>query len=376
MQQTEPDAMGGPLHTYRARVADGTITSDPGQAMALEKLQLLWNRLGERKANPAPKSRGLFGFGKKAEPEPQLNGIYLYGGVGIGKSMMMDLFHADAPVQKKRRVHFHDFMQSIHAELRTERAKGTPDPLGPIAARIAAEARLLCFDEMQVTDIADAMILGRLFQGLFEAGVVVVATSNRHPTDLYKNGLNRHLFVPFIEMIERRLDVLHVSGPPDYRKIDADRGGVYFAPENDANRRAFDDLWRSFCGTAVPFPAMLNLQGRFVELPLATKTAVRAGFLDLCAKPLGAGDYLLLAKTYPTVFLEGVPILTPEKKDQAKRFVTLVDALYEAHARVVMLAAAEPEALYPTGDGSFEFERTASRLMEMRTERYLEKLAA
>jgi len=345
--------------------------------MALEKLQLLWNRLGERKkAAPERKSRGLFGFGKKADPEPQLNGIYLYGGVGIGKSMMMDLFYADAPVEKKRRVHFHDFMQRIHADLREERAKGTPDPLVPIAKRIAAEARLLCFDEMQVTDIADAMILGRLFEGLFEAGVVVVATSNRHPTGLYKNGLNRTLFVPFIEMIEQRLDVLHVEGPPDYRKIDADRGGVYFAPDDDTTSRAFDDLWRSYCGDATPFPAMLNLQGRYVELPLATKTAVRAGFLDLCAKPLGAGDYLLLAKTYPTIFIEHVPVLSPEKRDQAKRFVTLVDALYEARARVVILAAAEPEALYPAGDGAFEFERTASRLMEMRTEKYLEKLAA
>jgi len=369
--------MGGPLHTYRARVADGSVTSDPGQAMALEKLQLLWNRLGERRsAIPAPRSRGFFGFGKKAAPEPQLNGLYLYGGVGIGKSMMMDLFHADAPVDKKRRTHFHDFMQEIHAALREERTKGTPDPLGPIAKRIAAETRLLCFDEMQVTDIADAMILARLFEGLFEAGVVVVATSNRHPTDLYKNGLNRHLFEPFIELIQQKLDVLHVSGPPDYRKIDAGRGGVYFAPDDAANRQAFDDLWRSFCGEATPFPAMLNLQGRFVELPLATKTEVRAGFTDLCAKPLGPGDYLLLAKTYPTVFLEDVPILTPARRDQAKRFVTLIDALYEAHARLVILAAADPEALYPTGDGSFEFERTASRLMEMRTEKYLEKLAA
>ncbi len=368
--------MGGPLHTYRARVADGTITSDPGQAMALEKLQLLWDRLAKRGGAPAPRKRGLFGFGRKAEPVPVPNGLYLYGGVGIGKSMMMDLFYADAPVERKRRVHFHDFMQGIHAELRAERARGTTDPLGPIAARIAAAARLLCFDEMQVTDIADAMILARLFDGLFEAGVVVVATSNRHPADLYKNGLNRHLFVPFIETILERLDVLHVDGPPDYRKIEADRGGVYFAPDDAENRAAFDALWRSYCGAATPFPAMLTLQGRSIDLPLATKTAVRAGFADLCARPLGPGDYLLLAKTYPTVFLEDVPLLAPAKRDQARRFVTLIDALYEARSRLVTLAAAEPEALYPEGDGAFEFERTASRLMEMRSEKYLSKLAA
>ena len=369
--------MAGPLHTYRARVADGTITSDPGQAMALEKLQLLWNRLGERRSErPAPRSRGLFGFGRKAEPEPRLNGLYLYGGVGIGKSMMMDLFHADAPVEKKRRVHFHDFMQEVHAALREERARGTSDPLGPIAARIAEEARLLCFDEVQVTDIADAMILKRLFEGLFEAGVVVVATSNRHPTDLYKNGLNRHLFEPFIALIQERLDVLHVDGPPDYRKIDANRGGVYFAPATQENRRAFDDLWRSFCDGETPEPATLALQGRSLVVPLAAGDAMRATFADLCAKPLGAGDYLLLARTYPTVFVEGIPVLSPARRDEAKRFVTLVDALYEARARLVILAAAEPEALYREGDNAFEFERTASRLLEMRTEKYLSKLAA
>lgn len=369
--------MEGPLHIYRQRVAEGMIKSDPGQAMALEKLQLLWNRLNERKTAAAvPRKRGLFGFGRKPEPDPQPNGLYLYGGVGIGKSMMMDLFHAHAPVEKKRRVHFHDFMQEVHAELRKERVKGTPDPLGPISTRIAEDARLLCFDEMQVTDIADAMILGRLFEGLFDAGVVVVTTSNRHPTDLYKNGLNRHLFVPFIETIMEKLDVLHVDGPPDYRKLDAERGGVYFSPDTKENRAAFDDLWRSFCGPATPFPAMLNLQGRYVELPLATKTAVRASFADLCAKPLGPGDYLLLAKTYPTVFLDAVPVLSSERRDQAKRFVTLIDALYEARTRLVMLAAAEPEALYVKGDGAFEFERTVSRLVEMRSEKYLSTLAA
>lgn len=368
--------MSGPIHTYRARVADGSVTSDPGQAMALEKLQLLWNRLGERRGGkPAPRARGLFGFGRKAPPEPRLAGLYLYGGVGIGKSMMMDLFFDDAPVEKKRRVHFHDFMQGIHADLRAERAKGTADPLGPIAARIAEEARLLCFDEMQVTDIADAMILSRLFEGLFDAGVVVVATSNRHPTELYENGLNRHLFEPFIDLIQKRLDVLHVDGPPDYRRIDADRGGVYFAPDTEENRQAFEALWRSFSHGETPAPATLSHQGHDIAVPLATGTAARAGFDDLCARALGAGDYLLLAKTYDTVFVEGVPVLSPEMRDRAKRFVTLIDALYEAHARLVILAAAEPEALYRHGDGAFEFQRTASRLIEMRTEKYLAALA-
>lgn len=372
-QQKPPEeSMSGPLHSYRALVQNGSITSDPGQAMALEKLQLLWNRLSSLKPAGETRSRGLFGFGRKqAQAEPALNGLYLYGGVGIGKSMMMDMFYSDAPIEPKKRIHFHDFMQQVHAALRVQRSKGTEDPLRIVAADIASETRLLCFDEMQVTDIADAIILGRLFQGLFDANVVIVATSNRHPKDLYKNGLNRHLFVPFIEMIEEKLDILHVTGPPDYRKADAARGGVYFAPNTDETRTAFDALWRSFCGEATPFPAMLNLQGRFIELPLATKTAMRAGFRDLCAKPLGAADYLLIAKSYRTVFLEGVPVLSPERRDQAKRFVTLVDALYEAKSRLVMLADAEPEDLYIKGDGAFEFERTASRLTEMRSERYL-----
>lgn len=362
--------MSGPLHRYRALVKDGSIISDPGQNMALEKLQMLWGRLGEVRP-AAQKSRGLFGFGRKTAPEPTLNGLYLYGGVGIGKSMMMDMFYKDAPIEPKRRIHFHDFMQDVHRRLRIQRTKGTEDPLSVVGEELAAEARLLCFDEVQVTDIADAMILGRLFEVMFAANVVIVATSNRHPKDLYKNGLNRHLFVPFIEKLEARLDILHVSGPPDYRKQEAERGGVYFAPVEDTTRAAFDDLWRSFCGDNVPFPAMLNVQGRFVELPLATKTEVRATFFDLCAKPLGSADYLLLAQSYKTVFLENVPVMSREKRDQAKRFVTLIDALYEAKTRLVLLAAAEPDALYVAGDGSFEFERTASRLTEMRSEKYL-----
>lgn len=365
--------MSGPLQQYRAMVREGMIQSDQGQNMALEKLQTLWLRLSEDGgARAKHKPRGFFGFGAKAaKPEPQLNGLYLYGGVGIGKSMMMDLFFEEAPIAAKRRIHFHDFMQQIHAGLRTERAKGTEDPLRIVGGQIAREARLLCFDEVQVTDIADAMILGRLFEVLFEAGTVIVATSNRHPSELYKDGLNRHLFLPFIKMFEERLDILHVDGPPDYRKQSAARGGVWFSPLNEQSRQGFDDLWRSFTEGTTPFPAMLNVNGRFVELPIATKTAVRGSFRDFCARPLGPGDYLALAKAYPTVFIENVPIMSPEKRDRARRFVNLVDALYEAKARLVMLAEAEPTDLYVKGDGAFEFERTASRLIEMRSERYL-----
>ena len=370
--------MDGPLPRYRALVADGALNGDPQQQAALEKLQILWRRLGENaERRAAPKPRGFFGFGAKAaKKEPPLNGLYIWGGVGRGKSMLMDLFYETATIEPRRRIHFHAFMQEVHVGLRDERKTGAPDPLPRVAAKIAKSAALLCFDEVQVTDVGDAMILGRLFEGLFAAGVVIVATSNRPPDDLYKDGINRDVFVPFIAMIKDRLDILHLDSLTDHRLERMERGGVYITPDT-VSVNNFDGIvqrmFRSLAGGAEAGPRDVALGARTLRLEEATDTAMRASFDTLCNTPLGASDYLKLADTFGTVMIEDVPVMGPDKRDQAKRFVTLIDALYEAKARLVISAAAEPEALYEKGDGAFEFERTASRLIEMRSKKYLER---
>jgi cell division protein ZapE len=313
-------------------------------------------------------------------------GVYLWGPVGRGKSMLMDLFFEAAPVVKKRRAHFHAFMAEVHglidqwrkgdAAARRERFgqhKGD-DPIVPAADVIAAQARLLCFDELQVTDIADAMILGRLFEALFARGVTLVATSNRPPEDLYKNGINRELFVPFIGMLKERMQVVSVGGPVDFR-LDRLRGEtVYFCPIDAPAEAGFDALWRSLLDGAPELGATLEVQGRRLLLPRAAGGLLRASFASLCAQALGSHDYLAIAERFHTVFLEDVPKLTTERRNEARRFVTLIDALYEAEAKLIVLADAEPDDLYPAGDGAFEFERTASRLQEMRSADYVERV--
>ena len=365
--------MDGPLPKYRALIADGKLNSDPLQQIVLEKLQVLWLRLGERTYKlDAPKPRGFFGFGTKAaKKEPPLQGLYIWGGVGRGKTMAMDLFYETAPANPKRRVHFHGFMQEVHEKLKTERIKGTPNPLPKVADQIATTAKLLCFDEMQVSDVADAMIIGRLFEGLFKAGVTIVATSNRPPADLYKDGINRDVFVPFIHIIQEKLDVLHLDSETDHRLLRMDRGGVYIT--KDAPR--FDGLakrmFRSLVGGTDPGPRDLNVGGRVLKLDQASDKSMRSSFEALCKTALGPADYLKIAETFNTVMIENVPVMGPEHRDQAKRFVTLIDALYDAKVRVLISAEAEPDSLYPSGDGSFEFARTVSRLNEMRSRRYL-----
>jgi cell division protein ZapE len=249
-------------------------------------------------------------------------------------------------------------------------AKGD-DPIQPTADLIAAQARLLCFDELQVTDIADAMILGRLFEALFDQGVTLVATSNRHPDELYKDGLNRELFLPFIDMIKARLEVVEVRGPTDFR-LDRLRGAqVYFSPIDAQTRRAFDDLWKNLLGGAEETGAEVEVLGRRICFPRTAGGLLRASFASLCGQALGAQDYLAVADRFHTLFLEDTPRLSMEKRNEAKRFVTLIDALYEAGTKLVVLADAEPDALYRAGDGAFEFERTASRLQEMRSADYV-----
>jgi cell division protein ZapE len=362
---------------YRQRLAEGELRPDVAQAAAVEALARLESDL-DTAGEP-----GFSLFGRK--PKGQ-KGVYLWGPVGRGKSMLMDLFFDSAPIAKKRRVHFHVFMAEIHAlievwrngdaaarKARFGQSKGD-DPIAPAAEVIAAEARLLCFDELQVTDIADAMILGRLFEALFARGVTLVATSNRPPDDLYKDGLNRQLFTPFIAMLKERLDIVAVRGPVDFRLDRLKAARTWLAPNDPDNAREFDRLWADLLDGAPETGATLEVLGRKIHLPRAAGGMVRASFASLCLQALGPQDYLALAERFHTVFLEDVPRLTPDRRDAAKRFNTLIDALYEADAKLVALAASEPEALYPQGDGSFEFERTVSRLQEMRSADYVARV--
>ncbi|GGL21024.1 cell division protein ZapE [Caulobacter rhizosphaerae] len=362
---------------YRERLAQGEIKPDVAQAAAVDAL----SRLEADLDNAGEPGFSLFGRKPKGQ-----KGVYLWGPVGRGKSMLMDLFFDSAPVGRKRRVHFHVFMAEVHEHINAWR-KGDAgerkarfgqhrgdDPIVPTADLIAAEARLLCFDELQVTDIADAMILGRLFEALFAQGVTLVATSNRPPDDLYKDGLNRQLFVPFIEMLKEKLEVVAVRGPVDFRLDRLRAARTWLAPDDKANAAAFDALWTDMLDGAEETGAKLEVLGRKMHFPRAAGGLLRASFASLCQQALGPQDYLAIAERFHTLFLEDVPLLTPERRDAAKRFNTLVDALYEADAKLVALAHGEPDALYPAGDGSFEFERTVSRLQEMRSADYVARV--
>ncbi len=357
----------GILKAYRERVASGRLREDTAQRLAVEKLQLLHMRLKDY--NPVrPKKVGLalFGWGRERLQEAPVPGLYMYGGVGRGKSMLMDMFFENAPGTSKRRVHFHAFMQEVHNGIHKARKGGVEDPISPVAKEVAEAATLLCFDEMQITDITDAMLVGRLFEALFARGVVVVTTSNRHPDDLYKDGLNRHLFLPFIEMIKARLEVHHLESETDHRQARLRGTTIYHTPLGPQATAALDATWDELAGGAGQ-PLHLTVKGRDVSLPCYSNGIARAGFADLCEKPLGAGDYLAITEQVKVLILDDIPILGREKANEAKRFVTLIDTLYEAGVRLVCSAAAEPEALYVQGSGAFEFERTASRLEEMRS---------
>jgi len=359
---------------YDRRLAAGEIRPDPAQGPGLAALVRLE---GELAAQP----NGLAAFFRKPEGA---RGVYLWGPVGRGKSLLMDLFYEAAPVVKKRRTHFHVFMGEIHRLIGAWRtgdaaarkakfgqAKGD-DPIAPVADLVADQARLLCFDELQVTDIADAMILGRLFEALFARGVTLVATSNRQPDDLYKDGINRQLFLPFIALLKERLEVVAVAGAHDYRLDRLRAAGTWFSPNDPDNERRFMELWRDMLAGEAESGATLEVLGRKLHLPHASGGLVRSSFASLCNVALGPNDYVAIAEHFHTVFLEDVPKLTANQREAARRFVILIDALYEARARTIVLAEGEPKALYPTGDGAFEFERTASRLEEMRSADWLQ----
>jgi len=357
----------GPMTHYRRRVAEGALDADPAQRLAVEKLQLLAMRLADY--NPAKPKRvglGFFGWGRDRLEQKPVPGLYLYGGVGRGKSMLMDLFFEAAPVSPKRRVHFHAFMQEMHRGIAAARARGVTDPVRPVADAVADGATLLCFDEMQITDITDAMLVGRLFERLFERGVVIVTTSNRAPDDLYKDGLNRNLFLPFIALIAERLEVHELASTTDHRLDRLHGAPVYHAPLGAAATAALDAAWDQLAG-GPGWPLALGVQGREVVIPAFRNDVGRASFADLCSRPLGPADYLAIAEAVEVLILDDIPLLGPARNNEAKRFVTLVDALYEAKVRLICSAAAEPDALYVEGAGAFEFERTASRLHEMRS---------
>ncbi|TCP20934.1 cell division protein ZapE [Rhodovulum adriaticum] len=343
---------------YDARVAAGDLRPDPAQIAALAPLERIRSAL--ENAPPPPRKR-LF---RKAPPPEPVRGLYLWGGVGRGKSMLMDFFMEHTGIEGKRRVHFHAFMQEVHAGLHAARADGADDALRPVAAQMADGLRLLCLDEMQITDITDAMIVGRLFELLFAAGVSVVTTSNRVPDDLYKDGLQRDRFLPFIALIKDRLEVMHLASPTDYRQNRLSGADIYFTPADRLAREAMAAIWADFTEGAGA-PLILQVQGRDVEIPQFHNGVGRATFWDFCAKPLGPADYLAIAQAVRVLLLEDIPMLSSENYNEARRFVTLIDALYEARVRLIASAAAAPEMLYLEGAGVFEFERTASRLREM-----------
>ncbi|HEX4761332.1 MAG TPA: cell division protein ZapE [Sphingomicrobium sp.] len=360
--------MTGPVRaTYKRLLTDGELKPDPAQQSAVAALD-------ELAASIRPASPFVRLFGRQRDNPA---GVYLWGGVGRGKSMLMDLAFDHIDAQPKRRVHFHEFMIETHHRLRDARRSEEGDPIEPVAELIADKARLLCFDEMQVTNPADAMILSRLFAKLLERGVKVVTTSNRPPRDLYKGGLNRELFIPFIELIEQRMLVVEVNGPTDYRLDRLEGVEVWHVP-NGAEATA--DLSRAFFQLTdhpvedrakVPSEELDVGGGRRIHVPKSLKGVAVFSFRKLLGEPRGAADYLAIARRYHTVILVGIPVMGPEMRNEASRFVTLIDALYEHKVKLLAAADAEPAGLYPAGDGSFEFQRTASRLEEMRGVDYL-----
>jgi len=341
------------MKTMQEAYEAADLTRDPVQEAMLPALERV--RVGV--AAPV-KKRGF--FGKAAEP---VRGLYLWGGVGRGKSMLMDLLFEQVQVPKER-WHFHAFMQAVHKGMIAARKQGVDDPVAPVADDLVKRVRFLAFDEMQITDITDAMLVGRLFERLFEAGVVVVTTSNRVPDDLYKDGLNRALFVPFIEMIKDRLEVVEMTSDRDHRQGLLRGQQRYFVPAGPEARGALDAVWSDMGGVEAR-PEVLRVYGREVEIPAFVSGAARATFFDLCGRPLGPADYLALAEAVRVLILEDIPQLGSENFNQAKRFVTLIDALYEAKVQVFASAAARPDMLYIEGEGWFEFGRTASRVEEM-----------
>jgi len=363
---------------YDANVAAGRIERDEAQIAIVEKMTRLEQRVLEHR--PARNSSALaWLFASRERAQPPIKGLYVYGEVGRGKTMLMDLFFESSPVERKRRAHFHEFMLDVHERIYLIRQKmkageyARDDPVRLVAEELAEEAWLLCFDEFHVTDIADAMILGRLFAGLFERDVVVVATANVPPDELYKDGLNRALFVPFIAMLNARMDLVRLAARTDFRLEKLAGQPVWYVPDDARADAALDQAWRRLTGGEHGSAREITLRGRSIHVPRAFMGVARFSFHDLCEQPLAAADYLRIAREFHTIIIDHVPAMTYDNRDAAKRFIILIDTLYDMNVKLIASAATAPEALYIADEGfeAREFKRTASRLIEMRSQPYL-----
>ncbi len=349
---------------YEQRIRLGEIRDDPAQRQAISAFARVANDLG------AVDERSLFDRLLR-RPQDKVKGLYLWGGVGRGKTMLMDMFFAGLPAGGKRRAHFHGFMADVHDRIGAARRSGLEDPISIVADEILSETRVLCFDELHITDITDAMLVGRLFTKLFEGGLVVVATSNVPPNGLYKNGLNRGLFVPFIELIKSHMQVLAFPDGEDFRLAKLKGQELYFVPDDDVARDRLQALWRELASESTTSRTTLEVQGRQLHVPMMSDGCAWFTFAELCEAPLGTRDYLAIAKAFHTVFLSGIPRLTPAKRNEARRFINLIDTLYDERVSLIASADAPPHEIYEAGDGVDLFARTASRLIEMQSEDYL-----
>ncbi len=353
------------LDRYDERLALAVIEPDAAQRRVAQQLDTLLHRLME-----GERVRGGFTW-LFSKPAPPPKGLYIHGGVGRGKTMLMDLFFDEAAIARKRRAHFHEFMADVHDRIGQARDDVPGDPIPHVAAALADDARLLCFDELHVTDIADAMILGRLFSALFSAGTVVVATSNAHPAQLYKNGLNRQLFEPFIDLIANHMMIVELAAEKDFRLDKVSGAQLYFTPADVAARHALDAHWDRLTGRHPGRSMTLDVKGRSLVAPMTSMGVARFSFDALCDTALGANDYLHIARAFHTVIIDDIPILTSDRRDTARRFINLVDTFYDNRICLIVSADAEPHDLYRSGHGADLFERTASRLTEMRSKAYL-----